>query len=134
MKIACRWFCAAVAGLLLGGTAFGQAARWPDAPAMIDRICGSPWIGREFALRINGGKGPWWPEYRHNWADEELQCVAKSLGVLWQRRDLTHYHDHARRNGGKWQEHQRWFDADYTRMKPLFDQRKRDGFPGSQPL
>ncbi len=31
MKIACRWLCATAAGLLLCGTAWGQAARWPDA-------------------------------------------------------------------------------------------------------
>ncbi len=116
-----------------GDDAFSRA-RWPDAPAMIDRICGSPWIGREFATRINGGAGPWWPEYHHNWADEEMQNVAQSLGVLWQRRDLTHYHDHARRKGGPWQAHQKHFDADYTRMKPLFDKRKAAGFPGSAPV
>lgn len=108
--------------------------RWPDAPAMIDRICGSPWIGREFALRINGGNGAWWPEYRHNWADEEMQCVAKALGVLWQRRDLTHYHDHSRRKSPNWAPHQLWFDADYKAMKPLFEKRKAEGFPGSAPL
>ncbi len=116
-----------------GDDAFSRA-RWPDAPAMIDRICGSPWIGREFATRINGGAGPWWPEYQHNWADEEMQNVALSLGVLWQRRDLTHYHDHARRKGGPWQAHQKHFDADYTRMKPLFEKRKAAGFPGSDPV
>ncbi len=103
---------------------------WPDAPAMIDRICGSPWIGREFAQRINQGNGPFWPEYHHNWADEELQNVAIKLGVFWQRRDLTHFHDHARRQGGAWREHQKGFDADYVRMKPLFDRRKAAGFPG----
>ena len=32
-------------------------AAFPDAPAYIDRICGSPWIGREFARRMNQGAG-----------------------------------------------------------------------------
>lgn len=109
-------------------------ARWPEAPAMIDRICGSPWIGREFALRINGGQGPLWHEYRHNWADEELQCVAQSLGVLWQRRDLIHYHAHSMRLRGKWDPHQHWFGADYREKRALFEQRKKMGFPGSAPL
>ena len=59
-------------------------ALFPDAPAYIDRICGSPWIGREFARRMNEGAGPFHPAYRHMFADEELQCVAKRLGVLWQ--------------------------------------------------
>jgi hypothetical protein len=31
MKIAWGWFCAATAGLLLSGTAWGQVAPWPDA-------------------------------------------------------------------------------------------------------
>lgn len=67
--------------------------------AYIDRICGSPWIGREFARRVNGGKGPFWPEYSHMFADQTMQETAQRLGVLWQRRDLIHYHDHCRRDG-----------------------------------
>lgn len=74
-------------------------ATFPDAPAYIDRICGSPWIGREFARRMNQGRGPFWPEFYHMFSDECLQEVAKKLGVLWQRRDLTHHHDHPRRDG-----------------------------------
>lgn len=108
---------------------------WPDAPAMIDRICGSPWLGRSFCERINQGEGPLWREYHHNWADEELQCVAKSLGILWQRRDLIHYHEHSRRKiGGQWLDFQQGFDADYKRMEPVFRARKAAGFPGSEPL
>jgi len=116
-----------------GDDAYSRA-KWPDAPAMIDRICGSPWMGREFCLRINQGQGPLWMEYHHNWADEELQNVAIKYGCFWQRRDLIHYHNHARRKGGQWKEHQRGFDSDYTRMKPLFDARKKMNFPGSEPL
>ena len=108
--------------------------RWPDAPAMIDRICGSPWMGREFCQRINQGNGPLWHEYRHNWVDEELQNVAIQYGCFWRRRDLTHYHDHSRRDGGPWLDFQQGFDADYRRMHPLFDARKKMGFPGSEPL
>lgn len=67
--------------------------------AYIDRICGSPWIGREFARRVNGGKGPFWPEYFHMFADETMQETALRLGCLWQRRDLIHFHDHCRRDG-----------------------------------
>lgn len=109
-------------------------ARWPDAPAMIDRICGSPWMGRSFCERINQGRGPLWPEYNHNWVDEELQNVAIKYGCFWQRRDLTHYHDHCRRNGGPWAPHLLGADADYMRFKPLFEARQRMGFPGSEPL
>ncbi len=109
-------------------------ARWPDAPAMIDRICGSPWIGREFARRVNGGRGPFWPEYFHNWCDQEVQEVAIKLGVFWQRRDLIHYHNHSRRQGGPWLEHQKGFDADYVKMKPLFEKRKAAGWPGHEAI
>lgn len=79
--------------------------RWGDSPrsrkefgedrgAYIDRVCGSPWMGREFCQRIYGGKGPLWPEYRHMYVDQELFDVATKLGILWQRRDLIHEHQH----------------------------------------
>lgn len=74
-------------------------AQFPDAPAYIDRICGSPWIGREFARRMNGGKGPFWPSCFHMFSDQILKEVAEKMGVLWQRRDLIHFHDHCRRDG-----------------------------------
>jgi hypothetical protein len=65
-----------------------------DREAYADRVCGSPWIGREFAKRINQGCGPLWPEYFHMFEDEELFNVATKYGLLWQRRDLTHLHKH----------------------------------------
>ncbi len=108
---------------------------WSDHQGrMIERIAGSPWIGREFARRINQGNGPLWPEYFHNWADEELQCVATELGVFWQRPDLTHYHDNPMRHGKPRAPHLKGVDADYHAKKPLFDSRKAAGFPGSEPL
>jgi hypothetical protein len=109
---------------------------WADPLGkIIDRIAGSPWIGRSFAERINGGIGPYWPEYRHNWLDEEIMLVAQRLGVFWQRPDLIHFHDHCMRYpGGKWAPHLQWVSEDYRRMKPIFEARKRMGFPGSNPL
>ena len=74
-------------------------AKYPNEPAYIDRVCGSPWMGREFCRRIYGGRGPIWPEFWHMFEDEHLQCVAKKLGILWQRRDLTHHHNHWGRTG-----------------------------------
>lgn len=68
--------------------------QFPDEPAHIDRICGSPWLGREFCTRVYGGRGPFWPEFWHMFGDEHLQAVAKRLGILWQRRDLIHLHRH----------------------------------------
>lgn len=117
--------------------------RWADGS--IDRICGSPWLGREFCERMYGGKGPLCDEYRHMFADEELFELAVKLDVLWQRRDLTHFHNHFCRveNAVDWdkgratmpeflreansQEH-------WRKYKALFASRKAAGFPGYEPL
>ncbi len=98
----------------------------------IERICGSPWLGREYCRRVNGGRGPLWPEYFHNWVDEECQEVAIKLGVFWQRPDLTHYHDNPLRHGKPRPTHLSGVDAEYVRSKPLFDRRKAQGFPGHE--
>jgi hypothetical protein len=111
-------------------------AAFPDAPAYIDRICGSPWIGREFARRVNQGKGPFWREYFHMFADEELQNVAARLGLLWQRRDLIHFHEHPMREGrmatqADWQK-EIYSSEHWQASKTLFESRKAAGFPGSE--
>jgi hypothetical protein len=124
------------------GDRWGEEQPWarlnyPENPAYSDRICGSPWIGREFARRANQGKGPFWPAYRHMFADEELQTVALREGLLWQCRDLIHYHDHVRRDGvartpefmSEWYGSVHWSES-----HKLFNARKRDGFPGSELL
>lgn len=105
--------------------------------AYIDRVCGSPWMGREFCERINGGQGPLWPEYTHMFVDEELQNVAQSLGILWQRPDLTQRHEHWARGAQRTvpeflrevntREH-------WNQYKALFEDRKANGFPGHQAL
>jgi hypothetical protein len=66
----------------------------PGEKRLIRRVAGSPWLGREWCLRANQGKGPLWPEFFHMFADETLQCVAQQLGVFWQREDLTQHHAH----------------------------------------
>lgn len=124
--------------------------RWLDTPesraqfgenrgAVIDRIAGSPWMGREWCERAYGGRGPMFAEYHHCWADEELQLVAERLGVFWQRRDLCHHHDQwLRENQDITPDRvipQSHFvaSASYDRERPLFEERKRLGFPGSDP-
>ncbi len=107
-------------------------AMFPGQEAYIDRIAGSPWIGREFALRINGGKGPFWPEYRHCWSDEELMNVATKLGIFWQRRDLIHFHNHWMLEGKKEPAHLVEANKTYQRDKPLFERRKAAGWPGHE--
>jgi hypothetical protein len=124
--------------------------RWGERAgqsAVIDRICGSPWMGREFCRRMYHGGGPLYPGYYHNFADEELQNVAQMLGVLWQRRDLTQEHRHWARpgvvskHGGDVRDMPEWaakindpVKSDWERSKALFAKRKAAGFPGHEPL
>ena len=67
------------------------------AGGCIDRIAGSPWLGREWCLRANGGHGPFWPEFTHMFGDECLKRTAEKLGVYWTRPDLIHKHMHFQR-------------------------------------
>lgn len=115
------------------------------AEGSIDRICGSPWMGREFCRRMYGGNGPLYQEYVHMFVDEELQEVAIKLGVLWQRRDLIHLHHHFMRESVaatsgavqkptpihlvKANSPEHW-----NQYKALFQSRKAWGFPGHEPL
>jgi hypothetical protein len=107
--------------------------------APIDRVAGSPFIGREFALRMYQGNGPYWPEYTHMGVDEELQEVAIKYGVFWQRRDLVHHHEHwsrARSQVSDMPEFLREANSaeHWKRYKRIFEARKAAGFPGSEPL
>ena len=115
------------------------------ADGSIDRIAGSPWIGREFCLRVNQGNGPLWAEYWHMFDDEELQNVAIKLGVFWQRPDLIHLHRHFMRESdaidspavrkdipphlirANSKEH-------WDKNQKLFRERKAAGFPGHEPI
>ena len=129
------------------GDRWGENPNHPN-PAMrsayIDRVCGSAWIGREFARRVNQGNGPLWPEYKHMFVDEELQHVAQKLGVLWQCRDLTQEHRHAGRvknyTTDMIPEHlKKWTTGEEGRKhwqesEKLFKGRRDAGFPGSEPL
>ncbi len=114
---------------------------WADSHGrIIERIAGSPWIGREFARRMYGGAGPYWYEYRHCFVDEELQCVAQKLGVFWQRPDLTHmHHNWARAHAGRPQDMPDFLrDANspehWAKYSAIFKERKSAGFPGHEPI
>lgn len=120
--------------------------------AVIDRICGSPWLGREFCRRMYNGSGPMFNGYYHNFADEELQHVARRLGVLWQRRDLNQEHRHWARQqpfqsgvhtglGGDVRNRPHWAEkincpkkSDWVYSQALFNKRRAAGFPGHEPL
>jgi hypothetical protein len=109
-----------------------------------DRICGSPWMGAEFCKRINGGRGPFWPEYTHMFPDQEMLEVTRKLGILWQRRDLTHFHKWCKRIGetDQWDGNkptpdfltEAYSQAHWDKYKALFEARKAAGFPGHKPL
>lgn len=111
-----------------------------DRGAYIDRICGSPWLGRAFCERTYGGNGPFWPGYTHMFPDEELQEVATKLGVLWQRRDLIHTHRHwGRKENATTADIPAFLAAVNTpehwkTASELFQSRKAAGFPGHEPL
>lgn len=110
---------------------------WADSHGrMILRIAGSPFIGRDFAERINRGCGPYWEQYTHCFLDNELMEVAKKYGAFWQREDLTHRHNHWTRERKKMPA----FLADanspahWDKYSRIYFTRKAEGFPGSQPL
>jgi hypothetical protein len=119
--------------------------RWGDRQGpYIDRVAGSAWIGRTFALRMNKGQGPFHPDFTHMFSDECLQEVATKLGVFWQRPDLIHFHQHwgLPREGERfatsdrmpehvkqWNTPKHWKDS-----KELFERLKADEFKECMPL
>lgn len=124
-----------------GDSASSRATFGQDRGAILDRVAGSPWMGRGWVEHSYMGNGPMFDGYHHLYADEELQCVAEKLGVFWQRRDLNQYHNHPARTDpkgyGVYQEgHLKplYNPEAYAKEKALFDSRKAAGFPGSEPL
>lgn len=112
--------------------------KWPDAPAYIDRICGSPFMGRDFCRRANNGIGPLHPHFFHMHVDECLLEYAKMLGILWQRRDLTHHHDHWGRTGdsSKMPDFLRTVNSPehWEESKAILDRLKEEKFASCLPL
>lgn len=96
-----------------------------------ERICGSPFMGREFLLNSYEGLGPFFRGYFHFYADEELFNVATRDGVLWQRRDMTHFHDHWTRTNRRQPEIYGLLQAHWERDRDLFAKRRSQGFPDS---
>lgn len=120
------------------GDRWGADANEPNycGRAYADRVCGSPWMGREFIQRINGGAGPFWEGYVHMFPDEEMQAVCERLGILWQRRDITQKHMHWGREKRAMPAYLKAANspAHWDKYKRLFENRKAAGFPGHEPL
>lgn len=116
--------------------------RWGEDPnqpnhtlrgAYIDRVCASAFIGAEFVDRTYGGRGPLHDGYFHMFVDEELHHVASKLGVLWQRRDLTHKHNHWQRVRKPRPDYLEFATspAHWAEAQDLFRSRQAAGFPGA---
>lgn len=118
--------------------------KWGDRNGpYIERVAGSPWMGREFCRRMYQGKGPLCEEYFHMGEDEELQCVATKLGVFWQRPDLIHFHRHWGREPnnqpGQTSNRPAFLERanspeEWRKYKELFRIRQQLDFPGHEPL
>lgn len=108
---------------------------------IIERIAGSPWLGREWCLRANQGKGPFHPGFTHMFGDQCLMETAEKLGVFWRRPDLTHTHNHFTRVGDGARaavipDHLKWCNTPqhWNEMQALFNRLKADGFRECMPL
>lgn len=118
------------------GDRWGESNRGAEAVRgpYIERVCGSPWMGREFCRRMYRGRGPLWQEFQHMYVDEHLQEVAKKLGVLWQRPDLIHRHAHWGRRPDATSDHipphlQKWnTPAHWGEAKATFQRLQMGGF------
>jgi len=111
--------------------------RWGERPgrsAAIDRVAGSPWLGREWCRTMYRGQGPLCEAYFHMYVDQELQEVAKRMGVFWQRPDLTQHHDHWLRTGKGEPEFLRRANAEFGAAQIIFNRREDENFPGHEPL
>jgi hypothetical protein len=94
----------------------------------------SPWLGRDWRRRINGGRGPLWEGYWHFWGDGELAAVAKRLDAFWLNPAITQYHDHWARRGGNEPAHLERAKQMNSADRKLYNTRLAEGFPGHEPL
>jgi hypothetical protein len=122
-----------------GDDALSRGKYGADRGAYIDRVAGSPWMGRDWIQNAYLGNGPMWDGYHHCFPDEELQEVAIKMGVFQQRRDLTQYHDHPGRKSfdmSGWPPHlaPAITGVHWDNDQSMFTERKRKGFPGHEAL
>lgn len=114
---------------------FGVMQPHGDAFMSARHYCGSPFLGRRWIDTMYNATGPMFGGYRHNWGDVELYWVAKCLGALWERPDLSHFHQHFTRDTGI--PRYSWYTTNVARFDrrdlELHLARRRDCFPGCMP-
>lgn len=93
-----------------------------------ERICGSPWVGREWILRAYGGLGPCNATYKAFYADEDLKCYAEKKGCLWMRPDLSQYHKHWSWGHTQRQDYHERNQKAWAADKALFEASQKHGF------
>jgi len=98
------------------------------------RYCGSPFLGRKWIDTMYGGRGPMCGQYHHNWADNELYWVARGLGALWERDDLSHFHDHFTREGRRAPDYWECVRNSDLSDAYLYFARAYADFPGHEPI
>ena len=97
-----------------------------------ERVCVSPWMGREWCERAYDGTGPMCSLYFHEFVDADLHCVALKHRCLWHRRDITQMHQWWGRTDKKEKpEHLVELEAKWDEVKAFFEARKAAGFPDS---
>lgn len=108
--------------------------KWGALDGSQQPACTSPWLGAEWCRRMYGGNGPLWEGYPHYYADAELYDVAKMLGRLWWRDDLTQFHAHYLRRHEPTPEHLHKWQKTVPMSKALYLDRLSKNFPGHEPL
>jgi hypothetical protein len=113
---------------------FGVMQPIGDSMPGTEKICGSPWFGRGWLDRAYEGNGPFFSGYLSFFGDEELKLVADSLGALWQRKDVTQFHNHWTRSGGpRMEQYQIDNQKNWQRDESLFLEREDAEWPGAWP-
>lgn len=112
---------------------FGVMQPHGDEFMCATRYCGSPFIGRGWFENMYAGRGPMYHRYHHNFADNELYWLAKGLGALWERPDLSHFHDHFTRDGRPQPVYWNSVKERDLRDCLLYYARVYEDFPGHQP-
>jgi hypothetical protein len=90
-----------------------------DGMRVQERLAWAPWLGREYCQRGYGGIGPFWPDYGHFHADEELFNTAQMLGIWWARPEVR-------------EEHMNWKVV--TNERPTFLDRAQQGWDHDQAM